>query len=300
MEQKTVIIPAARQVYNVHNQGTSLPWGLVAPKGKVLQQIWIQGRINLAGAVVAARFHKAIKAIKVNGPNGQVLTAITDAIPNLCLASHALKEDNFYEVAPRNTDIVRNPSVAAVATNYDAIFKIHAPLPGDQFTVSIELNDMISAFGAGVTGATTDWTIIAVWTSPEPAARQYMILADWNSASTVSKKYQNVSKCALFAAAEFTTFTTAVKLGKDLTNPQIQQNEDVSNDNLRGLSADGVSTATRTLPVLDPATAADEFALIERLDVPGEVVLQASTGTAFSAILFTRGTVEAIQTDQVK
>jgi hypothetical protein len=300
MEQKTVIIPAARQTYNVHNQGTVIPWGLVAPKNKVLQAITVQGRINLAGAVVAARFHKAIKSLTVKGSNGNVLSALTDALPNTCLASHALKEDNHFEVTPRNTDIVRNPSVAAVATNYDGIYKIHAPLPGDQFTVLLELNDMISTFGAGVTGATTDWTVIATWCTPEPGMRQYMILGDWNSNQTTTKKYSNVSKVAIFAAAEFTTFVSALKAGKDLTNPQILQNEDSSNDNLRGLAVDGTSTATRTLPIKDPATAADEFCVIERLEDPGDVVIQESTGTAFSAVIFTRaGSIEEVKTEQV-
>jgi hypothetical protein len=286
MAQQLQILPAARQTYNVHNQGTVLNWELVAPRGKVIEEIRLDARINLAGVVVAARFHKAINSIKVVSDKGSVLEALQDAIPTGVLATHALKEDNYYEVSPSNTDIVRNPSVAAAATNYDASYRFHAPLPGSRFTVLVDIAAMITAFGATVTGATTDWSVYVKWTDYKPGMGQYMILID-RVTNFTNKKYKNVVKAALFNANEWNSVLGTVKIGKALANPQISMNEDLANDQLRGLSTNGVSVATRTLPVLDPATAADVFCLMDVLDDPGEVEIQPTSAQSMSAVLYT-------------
>lgn len=287
MQQKVQLIPAARQTFNVHNQGTVLSWDLVAPRNKVLQEIRLDARVNLAGVVTAARFHKALKSIKAVSDRGAVLEVIQDAIPATVLASHALKEDNFFEVSPSNTDVVRNPSVAAAATNYDASYRFHAPLPGSKFTVLVDIDAMVTAFGAGVTGATTDWAVYAQWCDFTPNMSQYLILGD-RVTNFTNKQYRNVAKAALFNANEWGGVVNAIKIGRALSQSQIGMNEDLANDQLRGLSTNGASTSTRTLPVLDPATAADVFCLMDTLDEPGDISVQTSSAQAMSAVIFTQ------------
>lgn len=286
MAQELVSIPAARQPYNVHNQAAVLNWDLVAPRGKVLKEIRLDGRINLTGTVTAARFHKAITSLKVLSSAGSVFEAIQDAIPIGAVASYALKEDNFYEVSPSNTDVVRNPSVAAAATNYDASYRFHAPLPGDKFSVLLDLAAFTAAFGA-VTAATSDWTLYATWTEYKPGMGQYMMLVD-RVASFTNKQYRNAVKAALFNATEWASVASAIKLGSPLSASQISQNEDLANDQLRGLATNGTSTSTRTLPILDPATAADVFALLEVFDKPGDISIQVSSAQTASIIVYTQ------------
>jgi hypothetical protein len=289
MQQKIIVMPAARQTYNVHNQATVLYWDLVAPKGKQLQGIRIDGRVNQTGiSSGTGRMHKAIKTIKVISDMGSVMEAIQDAIPMGTVVSQALKEDKYYDATPGNTDVCRDPVVVAAATNYDATFNIHAPLPGSKFSVQLNLEAYNAAFpGTGtMSAATSDWQVTAIWAESQ-GQPQYMILMDYVSALSL-KKYKDASKVALFKATEWSTVMNALKLGQEISQAQISILADQSNDYLRGLAADGSGTATRTLPVLDPGTGANVFSLIYWLDTPGAIEVATASAQTFFAIIYTK------------
>jgi hypothetical protein len=294
MQEQVTSIPAARQVYNVHNQATTLSWDLVAPKGKQLQGLRIDARANATTlATGTGRFHKIIKEIKVVGDNGSVMDVIQDSVPITAVASQAMKEDRFYSVTPGTTDVVRNPIVAAAATDYDATYNFHTPLPGKKFNVRVDLESALVAWpgATAMTALTFDMVVTAIWMA-SIGQPQYMILGDRVSNIT-EKKYQNASKVALFNANEWASVLSAVKLGETLSNAQVGINEDLANDKLRGLAADGTGTATRTLPILDPATGADVYALINTMDKPGDIDIKANASQTLSAIVFTQaGRVE--------
>jgi hypothetical protein len=255
----------------------------------IMDELWVVGRINLAGVVVAARAHKAIVSIKVEGVKKRiVLWAETDAIPVAVIASHALKASNEFQASPSNTDIVRNPSVAVAATTYDLFLRFHCPLPGKAFRINLELAQFNIVFGATVTAATTDWSVTPVFATSNNQT-QYIIVANRVSALP-NKSYRNAEKVALFNAVQWSTVLTSIQLGKDgLSAIQAAQLEDISNDRLRGLATNGTSVATRTLPILDPATAADVFALLYNLsEGSGDVVIQAGSAQTYSAVIFSR------------
>jgi hypothetical protein len=282
----TRTLPAARQVYNVHNQGTVLSWDLVAPKNKMLQELRVDCRISLTGtAAGSVLLHKIFNTIKVVSEQGSVMTVENDAIPMAVVASHAFREDDVFEASPSNTDIVRNPAITAAATNYDGSYRFHAPLPGTKFNVAIDLNAFVAAV-TWATAATFDITVSAVW-APLKGQSQYLILGNRVSALT-SKKYRGVSKVLIANATEWSTVLSAIKMGSALSAPQIGINEDISNDQLRGLAVDGTGT-TRTLPIKDPATAATVYVMTRELDEPGDVSIETSSAQTFSAVVFTSG-----------
>jgi hypothetical protein len=297
MQEKVIVLAPARQPYNVHNAATVLTWDMVAPRGKQLQGLRIDARINETGITAGSgRIHKAIQSIKVVSDTGIVMEGIQDALPMAAVLSQALKEDRFYDATPGNTDVVRDPVIADPATNYDLVLNFHAPLPGKKFSVQLNINALNAIIlGTGtLTAVTSDWLVTPIWMA-SIGQPQYMILADRQSALSL-KKYKLASKVGLFNATEWSTILNAIKLGETLTAAQISVLADQSNDYLRGLATSGTGTATRTLPVLDPGTAANIFSLIYWMDIPGDVELTMSSAQTFSAVIFTKaGRLEDVQ-----
>jgi hypothetical protein len=163
--QSTITIPSGRQTLDTHNQAKTFNWTLKAPKGKVLQSIKIRARNNVTGTPgSAARFHKLFKEIKLVGRDGTMLSALEDCIPMTAVMSHGMREDNMFEAAPGTVDLVRNPSMAAAATDYDFVLDIHCPAPGKEFVLSVEMKKVTDAL-TWATGAAFDIIATAKWTT---------------------------------------------------------------------------------------------------------------------------------------
>lgn len=281
--QKTITVPSGRQTIDSHNQAKTFNWVLKAPKGKVLQSVKIRARNNVTGTPgAAARFHKLFKEIKLTGA-GVMLSALEDSIPMTGVISHALREDNFYEVAPATTDIARNPSMAAAATNYDFVLDIHIPAPGNEFVLSVEMKKIVDVL-TWATGAAFDIIATATWTTMR-GQKQYAIQGNVHNSIT-QKTIENVSKAAILADAEWTTLLGSLAIGESFTSEQVEELEDLANDNLRGLSADAGSGATRTLPVVDPADNAAVYVVAKELDEPGNVELNLNASSTILSVVF--------------
>jgi hypothetical protein len=290
MENKLLMMPAARQTYTAISQATVFSWDLVAPKGKQLQGLRIDARINTGGLTVGtARFHKCFKEIKVLSEAGVVMHLLQDAIPMATVLSQAFKEDQFYDATPGNTDVMRNPAVVTNGNNYDFTANIHSPVPGTRFSVQISIDAFTTAFPGtvAITTVAFDIQVTAIW-AKNLGQPQYMILGDMQAAIS-TKKYLEVSKFGLFNATEWSTIMATLKAGMEGMSPaQISMLADQSNDYLRGLATNGTGTATRTLPVLDPGTNANVFSLLYWLDNPGMLELQATAAQTFFAIIWTK------------
>jgi hypothetical protein len=114
------------------------------------------------------------------------------------------------------------------------------------------------------------------------------MLGDQQSAQS-NKKYNAASKVALFNATEWSTVLSTLKFGNEGMSPaQISILTDRTNDYLRGLATNGTGTATRTLPVLSPGTAANIYSLIYWLDEPGMVEIQGNTALTFYTLVMTK------------
>jgi hypothetical protein len=278
-----ITIPSGRQTLDSHNAAKTFNWTLKAPKGKVLQSIKIRARNNVTGTPgSAAYFHKLFKEIKLRGKAGTMLTALEDAIPMTAVLSHAKREDNHYEAAPGTTDIVRNPSMAAAATDYDCVLDFHCPAPGTEFVLSVEMKKIVDVL-TWATGAAFDIIATAKWTTYR-GQKQYAIQGNVHS-SVTEKQFNGVIGAALCADAEWTTLLGSMKIGEALTSDQVFELEDLTNDNLRGLAADS-SGATRTTPVADPADAAVVYVVSKELEAPGAVELNLNASSTILSILF--------------
>lgn len=280
--QTLVQIPSGRDTIGVETQQKTFNWNLKAPKNKVLQSIKIRARCNVGGTPgAAAYFHKLFSEIKLEGETGTMLHALEDSIPMTAVLSHVKKEDNMYEAAPANTDIVRNPSMTTNGTNYDCTLDFHCPAPGKNFVLSVGVKKIVTIL-TWATSAAFDIIATAKWTTYR-GQKQYATQGAENNAIS-EKTFSNVTAAALVADASWGGLGT-VKLGEALNSEQIDELEDLTNDNLRGLAANSTGT-TRTLPIADPADGAAVYVVFKDFETPGEVVLKLNAATSFYSVMF--------------
>lgn len=281
--QSLITIPSGRDTVDNENTAKTFNWTLKAPKGKVLQSIKIRARNNVAGVPAATpHFHKLFKEIKLVGRDGVMLDALEDSIPMTAIISHTKREDNMYEVAPGNEDIVRNPIMALAATDYDFVLDIHIPAPGREFVLSVEMKKIVDVI-PWATSAAFDIIATAKWTTFR-GQKQYAIQGSVHN-SVSEKKFDGVIAAALCADAEWTTLLGSMGIGGSFTADQVFELEDLTNDNMRGLSPNSTG-ATRTLPIEDPADAAAVFVVLKELETPGQVELKLNASATFLSVLF--------------
>lgn len=276
-------IPAGRSTVSNETTSKVFSWVFKKPSGKrALRSVKVFARLNISGTPGAAvRFHKLFKSFKLSGKEVS-LEALEDAIPMTAVASHGMREDNNFEAAPGTTDIVRNPSVAAAATDYDFVWDCHIPAAGQEFVFSVDMDAVVNQI-SWATGASFDIVAIPTWTNYR-GFTQYSISGKQHN-SVSEKSFSNVDKIVLGNDANWTTLMGAIDLGESLTSEQVAILEDMTNDNFRGLAADSTGT-TRTLPLADPADAAAIYLLAKELEKTGSAKLDLNTASTFLSVVF--------------